>query len=170
MAFDPLPTTDEQTPSGLSRSQTSPETGDVLHKFVSFFLGEQQYALPAHSVAEVVGYLTPTRLPDAPPALLGIAPLRGDILAVVDTGTSSSSPAHILKQKAVVLRPSARSVEMPIAFNVDRLGEILKIKADQIRCSKQSDPLAEFESTVNDKPVLLIEPARIQNLLHATEQ
>jgi chemotaxis signal transduction protein len=170
MAFAPLQPTDDQAPAGSPRSQTSPDNGDVLHKFVSFFLGEKQYALPAHAVAEVVGFLTPTRLPNAPPALLGIAPLRGDILAVVDTGISATSPAQPSRQKAVVLRPNDRSVELPIAFNVDRLGEILKIGEDQIRSSTSSDPLATFESQLDDKCVLLIEPNRIQNLLSATEQ
>ena len=169
MTFDLLPTQDEQASAGSSPLQASPDSGDVLHKFVSFFLGERQYALPANAVAEVVGHLTPTPLPDAPPALLGIAPLRGDILAVVNTATTPS-PAQPSKKKAVVLRPGDRSVELPIAFNVDRLGEILKIGADQIRVSTQDDHLAAFESQIEDKLVLLIEPSRIQNLLSATAQ
>jgi len=168
MAFDPLPTTDEPGQTGPSGSQ-APSSSGVSHKFVSFYLGEKHYATPAHSVAEVVGHLTPTRLPDAPAALLGIAPLRGDILAVVDAG-ASTAPVQGSKQKAVVLRPNGRAVEVPVAFNVDRLGELLQLDPADIHYSEQGDTLAEFESTVGGKCVLIIEPARIQNLLSPTDQ
>ena len=168
MTFDTPPLADGHAPASPPFPDTPQESGVAAHKFVSFFLGEKQYALPAHAVAEVVGCLTPTRLPDAPPALLGIAPLRGDILAIVDTGTKTQ-PAQSLKRKTVVLRPG-QSVELPVAFNVDQLGEILKVSAEQIRSSSEIDPLAEFETTVGDKRVLLIEPIHIQNLLSASEQ
>lgn len=125
--------------------------------------------MPAHSVGEVVGRLTPTRLPDSPHGLLGIAPLRGDILAIVDAG-ASAAPIEVSKQKAVVLRPQSSSVDVPIAFNVDRLGELLQIADDEIRLADDGDPLASFESNVDGRSVLIIEPARIQNLLSAAEQ
>jgi chemotaxis signal transduction protein len=165
MTFEPVPTAEEPAPAG-SPQNTSPAPGDGIHKFVSFFFGERQYAVPAHSVAEVVGHLTPTKLPDSTSALLGIAPLRGDIVAVVDPGTTRSSTVQHSKQKTVVLRPS-NSVELPVAFKVDRLGEILKIAVHQIRPSTVADPLAEFESTVDDKHVLLISASRIHDLLSA---
>jgi purine-binding chemotaxis protein CheW len=167
MTFDPH-TAGEQPAAGPSALPELPG-GTSKHKFVSFFLGEKRYAIPAHAVCEVVGYITPTRLPDAPSALLGIAPLRGDILAVVDAGASRTTiPAS--KQKAVVLRPSNGTIELPIAFNVDRLGELLQIGRDEIRSLTHEDPLASFKSSFEGKSVLLIEPSRIQSLLSSTEQ
>jgi len=168
MEIDPQ-APDDQAETGSPEPRPSPENGSVRHKFVSFFLGEKYYAMPANAVTEIVGRLTPTRLPDAPPALLGIAPLRGDILAVIDAG-SDESLLQNSKQKAVVLRPQAPSIELPVAFNVDRVGELLQIGEDDIRFAASEDPLATFESNVNGKPVLIIEPARIQNFLSATEQ
>lgn len=171
MTFEPLPTSEEPGEPGSTGSQVTPTHGGASHKFVSFFLGEKHYATPAHAVSEVVGYLTPTRLPDAPPALLGIAPLRGDILAIVDAGASiPAAAAQPSKQKAVVFRPNVRSIEIPVAFNVDRVGELLQIERAEIRISERQDPLAEFESTIDGKHVLIIEPARIHNLLSTADQ
>lgn len=164
MQFDPPHEPDEQATAGSSSPGVPQADSNATHKFVSFFLNEKQYAIPAHSVAEVAGRLSPIRLPDAPAAMLGIAPLRGDILAVVEAGASSSA-AHPAKQKAVVLRPMDRDVEVPVAFNVDRLGELLQIRAADIRVSSQNDRLAEFESNADGRSVLVVDPARIHNLL-----
>ena len=123
--------------------------------------------MPAHAVSEVVGHLTPTRLPDAPSALLGIAPLRGDILAVVDAG-ASTSPINAAKQKAVVLRPGNSLEELPLAFNVDRLGEFLQIGEHEIGMSTVQDPLASFEYSMDGSPIRIIDPARLHGLLSET--
>lgn len=135
------------------------ESAAQVHKFVSFYLGDTQYALPSKDVAEVTGHLTPTPLPDSPANLLGIASHRGDILAVVrlDDESSGGSPT---KGKSVVLRP-AGSVEMPIAFNVDRLGELLHISTADIYSAASPDPHAEFETLMDGRKVLIIEPARL---------
>ena len=55
-----------------------------LHLVVA--LADGRYAVPVASVREVIrtGRLTP--VPGAPPAVLGITNLRGEILPVLDTG------------------------------------------------------------------------------------
>lgn len=137
---------------------------DTTYKFVSFYLSEKHYAVPAKAVAEVTGHLTPTALPDGPGALAGIAPHRGDILAIVNTGVPSG-PGDPSKRKAVVLRPIGDKVEFPIAFNVDRIGEMIQIRAADLRHASTDDPLSEFEASVNGQPVLVVDPSRIADLL-----
>ena len=165
MALDNPPSASgsPQVASGDALTQTAP-TGETTHKFVSFYLGEKHYAVPARAVAEVTGHLTPTPLPDSPGPLSGIAPHRGDILAIVDTGTAAASgdPA---KRKAVVLRPTGDKVDLPVAFNVDRIGEMLQIRAEDLRHASSEDPLGEFEASVNGLPVLVVNPSRIIDLL-----
>ena len=137
----------------------------VLHRFVTFYSGETQYAIPATAVAEITGHLTPIGLPDSPTSLSGIAPHRGDILAIVDTGTLSGRVAELAKRKTIVLRPLGDKVELPVAFNVDRIGEILQLGASQITLSTAGDALAEFEAAGLDHSVLIIDPSRIVDLL-----
>ena len=135
--------------------EASDRAGGKAHKFVSFFLDNTHYAIPAKDIAEVVTTLFPTPLPDSPPNLLGIAPHRGDILAVIRV---RSGP--IAKNKAIILRPTGAS-EMPTAFNVDRVGEVLQIHTSDIYSTTSSDPHAELETMVEGRPVLIIEPARL---------
>jgi purine-binding chemotaxis protein CheW len=70
---------------------------------VTFALAGEEYAVPTRCVREVVRTADYTPLPGAPPFLLGVLNLRGDILALVDLcallglpGGGPADRAHIL--------------------------------------------------------------------------
>ena len=48
-------------------------------QLVSFYLGNQEFALPITAIQEVNRYIEPTRLPSAPPFMEGIINLRGRV-------------------------------------------------------------------------------------------
>jgi purine-binding chemotaxis protein CheW len=72
--------------------------------FVRVRVAEEHYALPVEQVVEVVerGHLTP--LPGAPPEVIGIHNLRGQVLPVVDLaaplGLEARDPARIVIAEA----------------------------------------------------------------------
>jgi purine-binding chemotaxis protein CheW len=156
---------DEPFAAGLSQPAIQHlHASDQPRRFVSFFLGENQFALPAEAVEEVTIPLVPTPLPDGPPALSGIAHLRGEIVAVVDLG---EKPAAVSgeKRRSVILRSLDRSIEMPIGFNVDRAGEIVQIRIEEIRYSDSADSIAPFEALVNGRKIRIVETSRLSALL-----
>src|SRR5690349_18672444 len=51
-------------------------------RFLTFWVGERLYALPADEVLEVIRTPAVARVPQAPRALLGLANLRGSVLPV----------------------------------------------------------------------------------------
>jgi len=53
-------------------------------QLVSFFMGQQEYALPIDAVQEVIKYIQPSRLPTAPAYVEGVINLRRKITPVVD--------------------------------------------------------------------------------------
>jgi purine-binding chemotaxis protein CheW len=57
-----------------------------------FPLGPETYALPLELVREVVAAPVMTPLPTAPPAVMGLVNLRGDVLPVFDPTTMLGSP------------------------------------------------------------------------------
>lgn len=100
-----------------------------IEKFVTFQIGENTYAVEAPAVAEVVHPLPITPLPDQPRGLLGISPLRGEAIAVVDArGLLAEETTKVPTQKAkqIVLKPSSDG-HIPVTFLVDRIGEIAAI-------------------------------------------
>ena len=156
---------DETFAAGLSQPAIQhPQPSDQPRRFVSFFLGENQFALPAEAVEEVTIPLVPTPLPDGPPALSGIAHLRGEIVAVVDLG---EKPAAVSgeKRRSIILRSLDPSVEMPIGFNVDRAGEIVQIRIEEIGHSDSVDSIAPFEAIVGGRKIRIVETSRLSTLL-----
>lgn len=58
-----------------------------------FRLADQQFALLIEDVIEVAAMVALARVPDAPPALVGVANRHGDILPVLDLRTIFGLPA-----------------------------------------------------------------------------
>ena len=113
---------------------------------------------------EVTVPLIPTPLPDGPPALSGIAHLRGEIVAVIDLGENPSAVSGE-KRRSVILRTLDSSIEMPIGFNVDRAGELVQIRVGEIDHSDSADSIAPFEALVGGRKIRILETSRISALL-----
>lgn len=57
---------------------------DPQKSLVGFAVGDVSYAVPIADVREIVNPLQLTELPHAPPAVVGVADHRGDVIPVVD--------------------------------------------------------------------------------------
>jgi purine-binding chemotaxis protein CheW len=75
----------------------------VRQRFLTFLIGDRRYALPAQEVAEVIRVPAVARLPNSPKALMGLANLRGSVVAVV------SLPA-VLGHPPAAARNAARAI------------------------------------------------------------
>jgi len=107
-------------------------------ELVVFGLDALWLALPLTAIREIATTRPPTRLPECPPAVLGLANLRGTILLVLDLrpllgyGPTTGSPA----QRLLVLEDRVG----PTALAVDAVG-------GQARCGvEQFRPLAAGEA------------------------
>lgn len=129
---------DSSSPPEAPHSQASPivrESEARPEKFVTFQLGEANYAIQAAVIAEVSEILPLTPLPGAPSGLLGISPLRGEIVANVDLrGMLGEKPPMSANPKAKeMIMKRAAAGATPFAFAVDRLGEIATIEISEIK-------------------------------------
>lgn len=76
-----------------------------------FSCGQSWYAVPAERAAEVVSFPALTRVPGAPPHLLGVFAHRGEVVPVVDLGVlTAGKPAA--SKRAVLLRLPQGSVAL----------------------------------------------------------
>lgn len=84
---------------------------ELRQSHLVFACGSSWYAVPADSAAEVVGFPELTRVPGAPPYLIGVFAHRGEVIPVVDlavlVGTSSQKT-----QRAVLLRLAKGSLAL----------------------------------------------------------
>jgi purine-binding chemotaxis protein CheW len=69
-----------------------------------FACGESLYAVPAERAAEVVSLPALTRVPGAPPHLLGVFAHRGEVIPVIDMGVLVGAKGEEKTRRAVLVR------------------------------------------------------------------
>jgi purine-binding chemotaxis protein CheW len=117
----------------MNSSGKMPEPGVVeataARRFLTFRLDKRLYALRAEDVAEVILIPAVARVPQSPPALVGIANLRGAVLPVVSLRGLLGRAENALDSnaKAIVL-----DVGAPIAMIVDATEALLSVDTASI--------------------------------------
>lgn len=107
----------------------APPVGGPTLEWVVFRLGEQHYAVDVHGVREIVRPPTLVSVPHGPATLVGMANLRGAVVAVfdatalIDSGAVTPSIAAriiVLEHKQDVIGLLVDSVEEILRFDGDR--------------------------------------------------
>lgn len=105
-------------------------------RFLTFWLGDQLYALPADETAEVIRLPALARVPQGPSSLMGLGNLRGSVLPFASgrrlIGRPDAEPS-----RAIVLAGPA-----PVALAVDRIEALIAIDAARI-ATDQAEPARE---------------------------
>jgi purine-binding chemotaxis protein CheW len=100
----------------------------ALNRFLTFEVKGQLYALPAMEIAEVIRVPVMARVPQGPPALLGVANLRGAVLPVASLSVLLGGTAlDSASSRAIVL-----DVGSPVAIVVDAVATLESADAGQI--------------------------------------
>jgi purine-binding chemotaxis protein CheW len=60
------------------------DSGVTGREFVTLVLADEEYAVDIYRVQEIIGYSGVTKIPRAPPFILGVMNLRGAVVPVVD--------------------------------------------------------------------------------------
>ncbi|MCA0400626.1 MAG: chemotaxis protein CheW [Proteobacteria bacterium] len=115
-------------PPGLASGASV--SGD-MRQFISFRVGEEEFAIDIMAVREIKGWSETTTLPNQPEYLLGILNLRGTIVPIVDLrcrfgmGLTTASRSHVVIIAAVQ--------ERIVGLLVDAVSDILTVAASTIR-------------------------------------
>jgi purine-binding chemotaxis protein CheW len=113
----------------MPEPKADPVERSAARSFVTFRVAERRYALPAEDVVEVRRVPPMARVPQSPPALLGIANLRGSVLPI-------ASLRGLLGMKEEALQASARAIVLDVgsrvAIVVDAVDELVNIESERI--------------------------------------
>ena len=104
-------------------------------------VGDATFAVPVTSVQEILDLRPVTRLPDAPPHLLGVIDVRGEGVAVMDLATilGTMSAGETDGARIVVLRFPIRDKEAVLGLKADRVYEVTELDGDAL------EPLPEWQ-------------------------
>ena len=98
-------------------------------RYLTFRVDDELYALPSRDVREVIRVPDLARVPQGPPALLGIANLRGSVLPVAGL-------RELLGRNSVTSTSYARAIVLdvgaPVAVAVDSVATLETVKPEQV--------------------------------------
>jgi purine-binding chemotaxis protein CheW len=135
----------ESPVSAPQRTGWTPSTG-AGGKFLTFFLGPEEYGLEILKVHEIIGMMSITPVPRTPEYVRGVINLRGKVIPTVDLRLKFDMPSVDQTDETCIIVVQANSVQVGIV--VDRVSEVLDIKSEDV------EPSPAFGADVNTDYIL----------------
>lgn len=99
-------------------------------KFLSFFLGSEEYAIEILKVQEIIGLMPITPVPKMPHYIRGVLNLRGKIVPVMNLRSRFDLPAIEDTEETCVIVVQEEQYLMGVL--VDKVSEVADIKTENI--------------------------------------
>ena len=99
-------------------------------KFLTFFLGGEEYGIEILSVQEIIGMMPITSVPGTPDYICGIINLRGKVIPVVDIRKKFGMDSKESDSETCIIVVNIQGVEAGAV--VDRVSEVLHIADEDI--------------------------------------
>lgn len=129
-------------------------------EFLTFTLGEENYALDILTVKEIRGYESVTRIANAPPFIKGVINLRGDIVPIVDLRIKFNVGQATYDEFTIVIVLHIHNRIVGIV--VDGVSDVVSLNKDQLR--PPPDFGVAFDSryllglaTINEQMIILVD-------------
>lgn len=141
-------------------SSTAKDTEDPTLQWVTFRLEGETYGINVMQVQEVLRYTEIAPVPGAPPYVLGIINLRGNVVTVIDTRHRFGlQGADVTDQTRIVIIESDNHV---VGILVDAVAEVVYLRQSEIETAPNvgNDDNARFIQGVchkNNELLILVE-------------
>jgi len=154
-----MTTIEQPTPASPAGDDSGDAAAAATHQYVTFVVGAEVYAVPLAPVQEIIRVPDVVRVPLAPPALDGLANLRGKVLPIVSLRQifqCAPRPSDDASRALVI------DLGQPLGFVVDRVTSVVDIDADSIegvasiRDTINSEVLSGVIKNVGGHPMIMI--------------
>lgn len=133
-------------------------------RYLTFYLGEEQYGIAIDKIKEIIAMMKVTNVPKTPEYIRGVINLRGSIIPVVDTRLRfAMEPKEIDMQTTIII---AEVNKVNVGFIVDRVEEVASIDTQHLgeppKFGVQAD--TEFISSmaqIDEKVVMILDVLRL---------
>ncbi|WP_247653736.1 chemotaxis protein CheW [Labrenzia sp. PHM005] len=133
----------DNVPMNDAAGDAAPVHQGELHQFISFRVGDEEFAIDIMAVREIKGWTQTAPLPNQPDYNLGVLNLRGTIVPTFDLrcrfglGRTETTPFHVV----IIVTVKERTM----GLLVDAVSDILTVNEDQIRPVPDMDRIAAAE-------------------------
>ncbi len=100
-------------------------------KYVTFFLGREEYGIPILAVREIIGMVPITPVPQMPPYIRGVINLRGGIIPIVDLRVKFGMESGEQTRENCIIVVRAHGVDTGVV--VDRMSEVSHVEDAEIQ-------------------------------------
>lgn len=100
-------------------------------EFLSFVLGQEQYALEITAVKEIRGYEPVTKIANAPAFIKGVLNLRGDIVPIIDLRIKFNIGTPVYNEFTIVIMLNV--LNRIVGIVVDGVSDVIRLNDDEIR-------------------------------------
>ena len=141
---------DEIARTGAHVEQANEALLDKAGKYLTFFLGNEEYGLEILKVREIFGYMEITVVPQTPHYVKGVINLRGQVICVIDLRAKfGMETADVTEQTCIiVVEITQGQKKFDAGIMVDHVSEVLDIAGENIEAAPQ------FGSNVNTDFIL----------------
>lgn len=133
---------------------------DAVLQWVTFRLEGETYGINVMQVQEVLRYTEIAPVPGAPPYVLGIINLRGNVVTVIDTRNRFGlTPAEVTDNTRIVIIEAEKHV---VGILVDAVAEVVYLRQSEIETAPNvgNDESARFIQGVchkNNELLILVD-------------
>ena len=142
------------------------EQGQIVEggKFLSFFLGKEEYAIEILKVQEIIGLMPITPVPRMPDYIKGVLNLRGKIVPVMNLRTRFGLKEVEYTEETCIIVVQENQYLMGVI--VDKVSEVADIEGSQIEevpslgAGEQSEYLSGI-GKVNEQVKMIVDVKRV---------
>ena len=134
--------------------------GGQVIQFVTFIIKDEVYGINVMQVQEVLRVTEIAPVPGAPPYVLGIINLRGNVMTVIDTrGRFGLPPAEVDNSSRIIVIESEKQV---VGILVDAVAEVVELQESHIDVApnvgiEESSRYIHGVATRGDSLLILVE-------------
>lgn len=121
---------EEGAPTVEQQNRDEGNGGPEGGKFLTFFLGHEEYGIEILKVFEIIGLLPITPVPRTPKSIKGVINLRGKVIPVMDMRMRFGMDAVEVTDQTCIIVVQAHGTQMGII--VDKVSEVLDIATEEI--------------------------------------
>jgi purine-binding chemotaxis protein CheW len=134
----------------------------ILHEFLTFLLGQEEYAVPIEHVREVLKAPAITEVPRAPTHVLGVVTVRGEVVAVIDARGRLGLAGPSAGARIVIVDAG----DGPLGLLVDSVASVVRLPAGSIEPCPQGISAAAADCVIGigrqrDRLFMVLDPAAL---------
>lgn len=155
--------------SGNMKQDAAANANETQHEFLTFVLGNENYALDIMTVKEIRGYEEVTKIANAPAYIKGVLNLRGDIVPIVDLRLKFNVGEATYDEFTIVIMLMVG--DRIVGIVVDEVSDVIKVNDSDVKAPPEFG--VAFDSaylhgltSINEQMIILV---NIQKLITSDE-